>query len=507
MKGGTRATALGLLALAYRASAQVANICPSTDVCFGLNIPESTASSGSGDIFFQISAPSSYEWVALGQGSGMANSNIFVVYTSSSGSNVTLSPRRTSSYQPPSHNTDAQVELLEGSGVSNGIMTANVRCSNCESWSGGTMDFTASSGDWIYGYQSSGGPKDTDDTSASIREHSEKAAFSWDFANAKGGSSVNPLVSASPTGTSGGSATPNCRQRPSSASATPSGAAGQASAKPTGDDADDNDYKDRPYGGYPTSYPTGAPPGRFAYEKRQEELPYCDELPNNGGTTNGNSNAGFIPIGSSGGIDNRREMVIAHGVLASLAFVVLFPAGSIAIRLASFPGLVWIHGAFQIFAYVVYIAGFGLGAYLASQMNLLDHHHPIIGIVVLAALFFQPVFGWMHHLLFKKYQHRTLWSYAHIWVGRLAITLGIINGGLGLHLAECCGLSSRTGQIVYGVVSAVIWLVWVAAMVVGEMRRKRAPVAADTRQKLTEERRESDQSDVNMTGNYAPKEQ
>jgi hypothetical protein len=58
----------------------------------------------------------------------MANANMFVVYTSSGGSNVTLSPRTTSSYQAPSHNGDAQVVLLEGSGVSNGVMTANVKC-------------------------------------------------------------------------------------------------------------------------------------------------------------------------------------------------------------------------------------------------------------------------------------------------------------------------------------------------------------------------------------------
>lgn len=58
----------------------------------------------------------------------MANSNIFVVYTSASGNNVTLSPRQTSSYAPPTPNSNAQVTLLEGSGVSNGVMTANVKC-------------------------------------------------------------------------------------------------------------------------------------------------------------------------------------------------------------------------------------------------------------------------------------------------------------------------------------------------------------------------------------------
>jgi hypothetical protein len=100
----------------------------SGDVCFKLNIPENTASSGDGDIFFQISAPSSYEWVALGQGMRMAGSNIFVVYTSADANNVTLSPRLASGYTMPSFNGDAEVTLLEGSGVSNGKMTANVRC-------------------------------------------------------------------------------------------------------------------------------------------------------------------------------------------------------------------------------------------------------------------------------------------------------------------------------------------------------------------------------------------
>lgn len=58
----------------------------------------------------------------------MSGSNIFVVYTSSGGSNVTLSPRTGSGHTMPNFNGDAQVELLEGSGVSNGVMTANVKC-------------------------------------------------------------------------------------------------------------------------------------------------------------------------------------------------------------------------------------------------------------------------------------------------------------------------------------------------------------------------------------------
>jgi hypothetical protein len=79
----------------------------------------------------------------------------------------------------------------------------------------------------------------------------------------------------------------------------------------------------------------------------------------------------------------------------------------------------------------------------------------------------------MHHFLYKKHGSRTMWSYAHIWVGRGAVTLGIINGGLGLKLADSMNMSSRPGIIAYAVVAAVMWLAWVAASVVGERRKKR----------------------------------
>ncbi|KAH9861239.1 hypothetical protein IAQ61_010976 [Plenodomus lingam] len=499
--------ACSLVEFGYQINAQVADISPSDNVRFKLNIPESTASSGSGDIFFSISAPSSYEWIALGQGNGMGGSNMFLVYTSSSGSNVTLSPRTASGYNPPSVNGDADVTLLEGSGVTDGVMTANVKCANCNSWSGGTMDFSASTGNWIYAYQSSGGPKNTDEQSASIKQHNNQATFQWDFADAKGGSSVNPFLATTPSGTgTAGTAASSCIPRPASASdsGTVSGAStALASPTPTSDDSDseddhDNDHEN-PWNGRPTSWSTARPTGGRPPAKRQDQLPYCDEITNSEDGSNSNNDSGFITIGGSSGGGNRKTMVIAHGVLASLAFVILFPAGAIAIRLASFPGVIWLHAAFQALAYLVYIAGVGLGVYLATEMDLLDHHHAIIGILVLIVVFFQPMTGWIHHMLFKKYSHRTIWSQAHIWVGRLAVTLGIINGGLGLRLADSMRMSSRGGMIAYGVIAGLVWLVWAAAIVVGERRRKRMTGS---------ERREMRSGDVRPpNGHYAPKGQ
>lgn len=327
---------------------------------------------------------------------------------------------------------------------------------------------------------SSGGALNTDDQSASIRQHNQQDSFSWDYANAKGGSSVNPLVNAAPvaSGTgSGGSTATSCIPR-QGAQATGGSATRTATGNnPTQTSDGDGDDDSRTRWGRPswaTARPSAWPTGRGPWDDdnddspnrlaKRQELPYCDDA--------SSGNGGFTSIGAGGAMSSeRRTMLIAHGVLASLAFVILFPAGAIAIRLASFPGVVWLHAIFQVFAYLIYIAAFGLGVYIAMQMEMLDHHHPILGIVVLILVFAQPISGYLHHLLFKKYQSRTLWSYVHIWIGRIAVTLGIINGGLGLQWADSMNMSSRGGIIAYTVIAVFVWLAWVAAIVIGERRR------------------------------------
>jgi hypothetical protein len=148
------------------------------------------------------------------------------------------------------------------------------------------------------------------------------------------------------------------------------------------------------------------------------------------------------------------------------------------IRLGKFRGVWLIHGMFQLFAYLVYIAAFGIGVWMVNNIpvNLLDSYHPIIGIIVFVLLFFQPILGFVHHLKFKKYSRRTVWSYGHLWLGRILITLGMVNGGLGLLLASdapaITGFAPSKGQVIaYGVIAAIMWLLWVASAIVGERRR------------------------------------
>jgi len=194
------------------------------------------------------------------------------------------------------------------------------------------------------------------------------------------------------------------------------------------------------------------------------------------------------------------KRLAAHGILAALAFVVLFPSGAIAVRLASFRFVVAFHAAFQVFAYLVYIAAFGLGVTLAKDLEVLNTHHPIIGIVVFVLLFLQPFLGFTHHAMFKKHQARTAVSHAHIWVGRIAIALGIVNGGLGFRLANRLGMGSNSGKIAYAVIAAIFGAAWIVSIVIGE--RKRARQGPGNPPKYTESPVVQQAAE---TGHYGPK--
>lgn len=287
----------------------------------------------------------------------------------------------------PLHDTSTNIEVLEGSGVSDGIMTANVRCSNCDTWSGGSMDFSSSSAEWIFAVKA-GSSMNSGDLDANIGIHDGASSFMFDLAQARGGSAdVNPFASTT------------------------------------------------------------------------------DGMPV---VVSGSDTASSSSSSSSTG----NTILLAHGALASLAFVGLFPVGGIVIRVANFTGLIWVHAALQILGVVTYIAAFGLGVYMATQMKMLSAAHPIIGIVLLVIVVVQPMAGWLHHRLFKKYSHRTLWSYVHLWNGRAAIVLGMVNGGLGFALASV----SRGTVIAYSVVTGMVGVVYIAAIVMGEVRRRQRAV-------------------------------
>ena len=363
--------------------AAVLRTCPANDVCFAVNVPETAKRSESGDIYFQLSAPTSYSWVALAQGTAMNNANMFLMHSSADGTNVTISARNTSGHVMPTHNDAADVVLMEGSGISNGRMVANVRCSNCNSWSTGSMSLQDTNSDWLYAYRQ-GESINSDDKNAAISEHDNKGTFQWDLSRARGGSAANPFM--------GAVATTN------SSSSSASGWASMSS-------------------------------------------------------------------------QSQDRFIKAHGVMAGIAFVAIFPIGAILVRLANMKGLAWIHGGLQIFGYIIFIAAAGLGIYIATSTDSLSEPHAGIGLLLLVVLFFMPIVGAIHHKMYKRVQKRTFLSYGHIFTGRAGIILGMINGGLGLQLAG----ASRSSTIAYGVIAGLMGVIYIFAIVFGELRRSRRP--------------------------------
>lgn len=182
-----------LLAGFVPASAQIISYTPSIGrgVSYKVNIPEETASTGTGPIYFQLQAPSDLKWVALGQGYLMTNGNLFVMY-SGLADNVTLSPRRAHYHIQPLFNPDIQAYVLEGSGIRDGMMTANVRCDNCLHLFDG-KSVLGSSSNWIWATNVQDNLR-SDDPEATIYQHDLHGIFTLDLTLATGGYSENPFI-------------------------------------------------------------------------------------------------------------------------------------------------------------------------------------------------------------------------------------------------------------------------------------------------------------------------
>lgn len=87
--------------------------------------------------------------------------------------------------------------------------------------------------------------------------------------------------------------------------------------------------------------------------------------------------------------------------------------------------------------------------------------HPIIGIIIIGVLFFQPFGGIIAHKLFKQNKRSNLIGTGHKWLGRIFLILGVINGGLGLQLSA----NTVAGEIAYGVIAGIFFALWFCLVV------------------------------------------
>ncbi|CAI6332573.1 unnamed protein product [Periconia digitata] len=178
------------------------------EVCFKVNVPDQTASSSDlGIVYIQISGTKQdLSWIGMGTGSSMSGSTMFIIYANGNG-NVTLSTREAQGHFMPSYSGAIQAALLDGSGVSFGTLTANIRCEKCP----------VSQDKWIWAVAPGQAVKNGADRDTSIQQHSANGKLAVNIQNAKGGRDQNPFV-----GESTGS-TPN-----DTSSNTPNGASSGA---------------------------------------------------------------------------------------------------------------------------------------------------------------------------------------------------------------------------------------------------------------------------------------
>ncbi|KAL2205170.1 CBD9-like protein [Sarocladium strictum] len=180
------------------------------NICYSAVVPSATVRSGSGPVWFQIYAPTTFSWVGMGTGTSMADSNMFLIYQDGNG-NVTLSHRQASGRVPPTvpANDVVTMTLLEGSGVSDGFMVANFRCDNCTTWKQSeSLDFT-SEGTPMVGAWSEGDSLDSTDVEESIGKHTGSVrSFAFNLTAAQKSTAGNPFVGANavPAEISGGGA-------------------------------------------------------------------------------------------------------------------------------------------------------------------------------------------------------------------------------------------------------------------------------------------------------------
>jgi hypothetical protein len=186
------------------------------------------------------------------------------------------------------------------------------------------------------------------------------------------------------------------------------------------------------------------------------------------------------------------RVLITHAVLGTLAWSLFAPLGAVLIRL-DIPGvnLLRLHIICQLSVYAMTIATSGLGIWLAigasKYGSVWTDCHVIIGLIILSIATIQPWLGWIHHRVFKhrlikfregvdtKRPGRTTITRYHLWIGRLLILLGVINGGLGIQLASTTPFQTETttskAEIAYGVLAGIVCLLFAGVSVVFEVRR------------------------------------
>ncbi|KAI1085224.1 putative iron reductase domain protein [Whalleya microplaca] len=144
-------------------------------------------------------------------------------------------------------------------------------------------------------------------------------------------------------------------------------------------------------------------------------------------------------IASVQGLDKQGKKdvaAVAHAIIMVIVFVGAYPFGILVLRLGN-----WVrwHGINQGLALIGTIIGSGLGFHISGFYNRskkFNTAHQVIGILIFIFIFVQFTLGFLHHRKFKETQQTTKLAPIHVWMGRVVIVMGVVNGFLGFPLAQ-----------------------------------------------------------------------
>ena len=119
-----------------------------------------------------------------------------------------------------------------------------------------------------------------------------------------------------------------------------------------------------------------------------------------------------------------------HGLVLAIVFLLLLPAGVIVLRAGSLKSFTY-HWTIQLCASVLLILGLVLGLLRRREINTI---HQMVGIALASSIGIQGGLGWWHHRRFVRLHRRTWVSHVHMWLGRLVMVAGWGNAVSGLLL-------------------------------------------------------------------------
>ena len=330
------------LLLTFSSAQQIQFYDQSTRFGFALT---STLLDNATQVYMQVSAPVSYGWAAVGTGTMMRDSTMFILYPSEDNESVTLSVRTTTQHYPPKESLADRIHArITESSIKDGTMMANIVWQEYSPILSGGVDPREHKQGFIWAV----GPSHalaSDKTDQTISRHSTRGVF---FAN------------------------------------------------------------------------------MVASQVMADDL----EPPSIRGTSN-------VEISTQP--KSYRLLVLTHSILMGSAFVLIFPFGIIGLRLNLRNKGFTVHWILQRIAFIAVIGGFGIAitmSIVGIEYSHFREPHQIVGMAMFFLVTLQGFLGHAHHLRFKLYNKRTVFSYAHMALGRIVVYGGTVNAVLGFVL---CG--------------------------------------------------------------------